>query len=96
MRFEFEAELWEYPGEAPWVFVTLPEETAEAIRESEATRRPFGSIGVTVQVGATTWQTSLFPEPESGSYVLPVKADVRRNQSLTIGDVATFRVELST
>ena len=33
LRYEFTAELWLYPGEAGWVFATLPVDDAEEIDE---------------------------------------------------------------
>jgi hypothetical protein len=84
----FEAELWRYPGESGWCFVTLPVTLAEEIREltDGGTRRGFGSVRVSVTVGSTTWSTSVFPDSSSGSYVLPVKQAVRRAESLEVGD----------
>lgn len=87
MHVEFEAELWLYPGEAGWHFVTLPVELAEDVADLSApTRKGFGSVPVTVTIGASTWNTSLFPDSKAGSYLLPVKKPVRRRENLTDGD----------
>lgn len=83
----FEAELWRYPGESGWCFVTVPVALAEEIREvAGEVRRGFGSVRVSVTVGSTTWSTSVFPDASSGSYVLPMKQAVRRAESLEVGD----------
>ena len=47
----------------------------------------FGSIRVTATVGASTWDTSVFPDKASGSFVLPIKKDVRRANQIVPGDV---------
>lgn len=94
MPFEFEAELWEYQGEAPWVFVTLPTELASEIKAGIQVGKPFGSVRVKVTTGSSTWTTSLFPDGDVGTYVLPVKRDVRRSEALDIGDHASFRLTL--
>ena len=44
-------------------------------------------------IGDTKWQTSVFPAKESGGYLLPVKAAVRKSEGLTAGDTVTVRVE---
>jgi hypothetical protein len=91
---EFDAELWEYEGDAPWVFVTLPHDIADAI-DDEWPRRPgFGSVPVVVTIGATEWRTSVFPDKGSASFVLPVKQAVRRAEGLEPGDTATVVIAI--
>ena len=88
--FEFTAGLWRYTGQAAWFFVTLPHEVADDIDEMTAdSRRGFGSVRVEVTVGSTTWNTSIFPDTKSESFVLPVKKAVRLAEGLDEGaDVA--------
>jgi len=40
-----------------------------------------------------TWRTSAFPL-NSGGYVLPIKADVRRRAGIAAGDEVTVELEL--
>lgn len=89
---EFAAELWRHDGDAAWHFLTLPAAAAEQVRERAGEPRGFGSVRVEVTVGGTTWRTSVFPDSRSGSFVLPVKAEVRRREDLLAGDVV--QVEL--
>ena len=88
--FEFTAGLWRYTGQVAWFFVTLPHEVADDIDEVTAdNRRGFGSVRVEVTVGSTTWNTSIFPDTKSESFVLPVKKAVRLAEGLDEGaDVA--------
>ncbi len=96
MNFEFNAELWLYPGNGAWVFVTLPLEVAEEIRllTSSLQRRGFGSIKVTATVNAIPWSTSIFPDSKSKSYLLPIKKDVRKKADASIGDRCDFTIRL--
>lgn len=89
---DFEAELWRHDGEAGWHFVTLPPGVAERVREQAGEPRGFGSVRVEVTIGGTTWRTSVFPDARSGSFVLPVKAEVRRREDLLAGDVVEVGV----
>ena len=84
---DFSAELWLHDGEAGWHFVTLPPEVAEQVRAEAGEPRGFGSVRVEVTVGGSTWRTSVFPDTRTGSFVLPVKAEVRRREDLLAGDV---------
>jgi hypothetical protein len=87
--------LWLWSGDsASWHFLTVPEDQAHEIRaESLARRGGFGSVRVEACIGDVTWQTSVFPQ-KSGGYILPVKADVRRDAGIAAGDVISFELEL--
>ena len=88
--------LWMWKGEAAgrWYFVTVPDEQSDEIRaHSLANRRGFGSVRVQARIGDVTWRTSVFPL-NSGGYILPVKADVRRRAGIAAGDEVRLKLEL--
>jgi hypothetical protein len=91
----FTARLWRWAARQEsadvdgWCFVTLPADLADDVRERAGEPRGFGSVRVRVQVGETQWDTSVFPDKESGSYVLPVKKAVRTAAGVTEGDELT-------
>lgn len=94
VTYRFRAELWLYPGDAGWHFVTLPHDVADEIEAAASgATRGFGSVRVEVRVGDTTWTTSLFPDKEAQSYVLPVKKQVREREGLTAGDEVEVELE---
>lgn len=92
----FEAELWPWDAKSDsWVFVTLPRDLSEDVRALQAgPRRGFGAVKVEVSIGATTWQTSVFPSQELEAYVLPLKKAVRAAQGLEVGDTATVALRV--
>ena len=94
MELTFDAELWQWPGEGSWHFLTLPAELAEEIRDRTPPRRGFGSVRVEASVGPVTWRTSLFPDTKSGSYLLPMKKEVRARNDLEPGDVTSVRLRV--
>lgn len=91
--FTFTAECWRHEGEAAWHFVTLPPELADEI-EARTAGRPFGTVPVTATIGATSWETSLFADRKSASYLLPLKGEARRREGIGDGDRVTVAVEL--
>lgn len=94
---ELEAEIWRHPGAAAWHFVTLPADLADEIRaRGTGAHRPFGSLPVRATLGSTTWETSLFADAKRSSYLLPVKASVRRRERLHAGQLVRVRIELRT
>jgi Domain of unknown function (DUF1905) len=46
----------------------------------------FGSIRVEVTIEESTWRTSVFPESATGSYLLPVKKQIRKAAEIEDGD----------
>jgi hypothetical protein len=96
MRYQFDAELWQHSGPAAWFFLTIPADIADEITEFTAgDRRGFGSVRVTVTAGRTTWDTSIFPDSASESYVLPVKRQVRDREALDAGHTVHVTLELA-
>jgi hypothetical protein len=96
---EFTAELWVWEGRRSdtWTFVTLPGPVSESVSDeahSNGPRAGFGTVRVRVQVGATSWQTSVFPDKGRGAFVLPIKAAVRRAQDLAVGDSVHVLLEV--
>ena len=88
--------LWIWKGEAAgrWYFITVPEERSGEIRaHAFGSPRGFGSVRVQATIGDVTWRTSVFPL-NSGGYLLPVKAAVRRDAGTAAGDDVTVILEL--
>jgi len=97
VRYEFTAPLWRHDGEAAWYFVTLPFDVADDIEERHGrTAGGFGSVRVRVRVGATEWATSVFPDTKRKSYLLPVKAAVRKAEGLVDGTPVAVALEVVT
>ena len=88
-RYAFHSTVWEHDGQGAWHFLDLPHDEADEIEEAHGgSAGGFGSVRVEVTIGTTTWRTSLFPDSKRGTYVLPVKKDVRRREGLEAGSAA--------
>jgi len=95
VTFRFEAVLWEWSSSTSWVFLSLPTDVTDEIRErSTQRRRGFGSIPVAVSIGDTEWTTSVFPDKTRDTFILPVKKAVRAKQGLTVGDTAAVVIHV--
>ncbi|MBJ7458516.1 MAG: DUF1905 domain-containing protein [Thermoleophilaceae bacterium] len=90
---QFNAEIWRHDGPAAWHFVSLPDELADELRAAYAHRqKAFGSLPVRATIGQTEWETSIFFDRKRETYLLPVKAAVRRSEALEDGDCAQLRI----
>lgn len=73
--------------------MTVPEQQCHDLRAvSGFVSYGWGVIPVRARVGATEWKTSLFPK--DGSYIVPIKASVRKAERLGEGDDVTVQLEV--
>lgn len=91
--FKFKSGVWLWQGKAAWHFITLPVELSARIKSFDIPRKGFGSMPVQATIGKTTWKTSIFPE-KKGTYILPLKADVRKKEGIIAGKDAEVSITL--
>ena len=94
--YTFRAKVWICSGQGAWHFVTLPAKTARELKEDYGhSRRGWGTIKVTASTGKTKWNTSVFPEKKSGSFVLPIKMEVRKAEKISAGKTIQVHLEIA-
>lgn len=82
-RFNFSGTVWRYDGPAAWHFVTLGAGPSERIRKFiRGASAPWGSVRVQAEIRGVTWETSIFPDRKLGSYLLPLKQQIRKRLAL--------------
>lgn len=102
LNFTFTAPLWIYLGKGTWHFITLPVEYAEQVKfftSPAATghkRRGWGAVRVSVSIGEIKWETSMFPSKSANSYVLPIKAAIRKKAKIFEGDDVSVTLNVKT
>ena len=84
-EWRFTAAVIEWRGPSPFYYAPLP---AEVAAEIAAIKRQasygWGVIPVNAEIAGVPFETSLFPK--DGTYLLPLKAAVRRRVGVTVGD----------
>jgi Domain of unknown function (DUF1905) len=94
MNCEFSGDIWFWKGPSPWYFITVPEELCADLEATSAfVSYGWGMIPVTARIGDTEWSTSLFPK--DGRYIVPLRAGVRRAESLEEGDTVSVRLTIA-
>lgn len=86
-EFNFTEKVWLYAGTGAWHFISLPKKDAHVLQAMQAgkQRRGWGAIKVKVTIGATSWETSIFPDSKRDTYLLPLKAKVRKAENIAEG-----------
>lgn len=93
LKLEFSGKIWYWRGPSPFFFVTIPaDESAEIKAISNFVTYGWGVIPVQVRIGSTEFKTSLFPK--DGLYLVPIKASIRKAETLDEGDDVTVQLEV--
>lgn len=83
--FDFEAEVVEWRGPPPYLFVPIPNEHIGDIQYvARLVSYGWGVIPVEASIGGVDFTTSLFPR--DGGYLLPIKVAVQRAVGVRVGD----------
>lgn len=85
-----------YLGEtANWHFLPITKKVGLEIKEKFGKNaKGFGSLPVHVTIGGSVWTTSIFPDRHSGSYLLPVKAKIRKAEDIEAGEKVKFSIKV--
>lgn len=84
-----------YPGMGAWHFLYVDTKQSGIIRAKHHVKKAgFGSIRVAVTIGKSKWQTSIFPDKQSGCYLLPIKKQIRLVEDIAAGDMVSFTITI--
>lgn len=93
--YKLKSKVLVYPGDGGWRFLVIPLKEGREIKNKYGQNaRGWGSLPVSVTTGKTTWETSIFPDKQSGSYLLPLKAQVRKKEGIYDDDNVSFTLKL--
>jgi len=91
---EFETQIIEWRGPAPFLFAPVPEEHAGEISyAARIASYGWGVVPVTASIGSVEFTTSLFPR--DGGYLLPIKVQVQRQANLKLGDCVRAQIRIA-
>ena len=94
-EYKIDAKVWLYPTMAGWHFVTIPKDISEDIKQQFGDlKRGWGSLPVKATIGKTEWNTSIFPDKKLKGYLLPIKAEVRKKENISVDHKITLRLEI--
>ena len=88
IKYQFTAKPWKYAGSGSWYFVSLPLELAYEIRDAfKSFHEGWGRLPATAKIGNTEWKTAIWFDTKMNTYLLPLKAEVRKNESLMTDEI---------
>ena len=89
-KYEFSAKVYIYSSSKDmigWTFVSLPKELSAEIRgDFKHLEEGFGRMKVTAKLGGSEWQTAIWFDTKQDTYLLPLKAKVRKQENVMTGE----------
>lgn len=94
ISYEFTAKPYLYSSSADmigWTFVSLPKELSLEIRNNfKWLEEGWGRMKVTAKIGGTEWQTAIWFDTKQDTYLLPLKAVVRKKEKISHDEVVNI------
>ncbi len=85
IQYQFSAELWKYSSPAGWYFVSLPGEISAEIRAHlKWQEEGWGRMKASARIGELEWETAIWFDRKRQSYLLPIKAEIRKKAGLQL------------
>lgn len=78
-----------------WYFLFMPEELAKEIRASFKHREEgWGRMKITAKIGVSELKTSIWFDTKHDTYLLPVKAEIRKKEKIDMEAGKEVRVTI--
>lgn len=91
MKYEFSAKVYQYSSSVEmsgWTFVSLPKEISIEIRDNfKFLEEGWGRMKITAKVGNSQWQTAICFDTKQDTYLLPLKAIIRKKENIILEEV---------
>ena len=93
ITYKFSAPVWQHPSPGGWYFVSLPNELSQEIQGYFGWQEEgWGRLKAKVKIKETSWDTAIWYDTKLGTYILPLKVDIRKKEKIKIGDI--FEIEI--
>jgi len=84
-QYQFSSKPWQYPAPGGWHFLSLPKKLSQELRtEYKSREEGWGRLRVTAQIGSSEWNAAIWFDTKSNSYMLPLKAEIRKKENFII------------
>jgi len=86
IEYQFTTTIWQYSTpKGGWYFVSLPIEISKEIRENlKWQEEGWGRLKAIAKINNREWETAIWFDTKMGTYLLPLKAEIRRKEKLAI------------
>lgn len=83
IKYGFTATPWQHASPGGWYFVSLPPEMSREIRSTlKQEEEGWGRLKATARIGTSEWKTAIWFDTKSNTYLLPLKAAIRKQEKI--------------
>jgi hypothetical protein len=87
--------VWKCPRQSGWYFITVPKDISAEIRtHSQWQEEGWGRLHIQSTIHHTQWETAIWFDTKHDSYLLPIKADIRKKHDIKEGDELDITITL--
>ncbi len=91
--YQFSASIWRSLGKGGWYFVSLPVNMSKEIRANfKDEEKAWGRLEAKVIIQNTTWETAIWFDSKQQTYLLPIKAVIRKKLNVDINAVLKIKL----
>jgi hypothetical protein len=85
IEYKFTAKPFPYSEGTTWRFVSLPQKMSEEIRKNlKFQEEGWGRMKASAKIGASEWETAIWFDTKHKTYLLPLKAEIRKKENIEI------------
>lgn len=93
LKYDFTGSPWQHTAPGGWYFISLPESVAHEIREAlRSEEEGWGRLKATAEIGESKWETAIWFDTKKNTYLLPLKATIRKSEGIDIGNTVKVTV----
>lgn len=93
IKYNFTGTVWQHSPNGGWVFVSLPKTISKEIRENlQWQEEGWGRMKVLASTKNIEWQTAIWFDTKSETYLLPLKAEIRKKAFIQLDDTLDIQI----
>lgn len=86
IKYTFSAKPWQHSSPGGWHFISLPKELATEIRANlKWQEEGWGRLKAQAKIKNSQWDTAIWFDTKMGTYLLPLKAEIRKKEKIVPG-----------
>lgn len=95
IKYDFSAKLWRHSASGGWHFISVPKNISKEIRAHlQWQEEGWGRMKALACICDKSWETSIWFDKKENTYILPIKAAVRKNLLLKEGMIISASISV--